>query len=240
MSTTARTNTPPALHLTAAELGRLLQLASPALPVGAFSYSGGLEAAVDHGLVHDAHTAHGWIGHGLREGLACGELPVVARLHDAWTGRDLGVVRRWNGWFLASRDSAELHQETEHLGWALVQLSEGLAWGEEAARASLRGLGPVSYPCAHAFATVALGVGAEAALVAYGFAWLENQVAAAIKAVPLGQTAGQRVLFGLAGELPDLVERALGTADEEIVAFAPQLGILSSRHAFQYSRLFRS
>lgn len=232
---------PPDLSLAIPELAALLQLASPALPVGAFSYSSGLEAAVEHGLVTDAASAQDWIRDGLREVVGRAELPLLKRFHAGWcAGGDLQAVAGWNAWHLASRESAELRSETEQMGWSLVRLIDRLAWGDPERRAALRALQPIGFPCAYAFAAVAIGTSYAAAATAFCFAWMENQVMAAIKSVPLGQTTGQQILFSLRPEIAATIDAASGLKDDEIVSFAPLLGILSSRHALQYSRIFRS
>ena len=231
---------PSPLSLAIPELAGLLQLASPALPVGAFSYSSGLEAAVEHGLVTDAASAQDWIRDGLRELVGRAELPLLKRFHAGWRAGHLQAVAGWNAWHLASRESAELRGETEQMGWSLVRLIDRLAWGSSECRAGLQALQPVGFPCAYAFATAAIGTSFEAAATAFCFAWTANQVMAAIKSVPLGQTTGQKILFDLRSDISNAVTAGAAFDDDEIVSFAPQLGILSSRHAFQYSRIFRS
>ncbi|HEY0791421.1 MAG TPA: urease accessory protein UreF [Chthoniobacterales bacterium] len=238
LSLTAERDTAPALN--PRELGALLQLASPGLPVGAFSYSSGLEAAVEHGLVTDAASALDWIRAGLCDVLGNGEVPLLARLRVAWRNGSYPCVLHWNGWHLASRETVELRAETEQMGWSLVQVIEHLTWGSPENRARLRAMRPVGFVCAFAFAAAALNLGPEAATTAFCFSWLENQVMAAIKAVPLGQAAGQQILYRLTKEIPGVIARASTLADDEVSSFAPQLTVLSSRHASQYSRIFRS
>ncbi|MBV9492235.1 MAG: urease accessory protein UreF [Verrucomicrobia bacterium] len=228
------------MSVTIPALGALLQLASPALPVGAFSYSSGLEAAVEHRIVADAASAHAWIRDGLHEVLGRTELPLLHRFHCSWRAGQRQTVADWNAWYLASRESIELRHETEQMGWSLVQLLGQLAWGSSAERAWLETLRPVAFPCAYAFAIAAIDLGYEAGATGFCYSWVENQVLAAIKAVPLGQSAGQRILAALSTDIASVVTSAAGLADDRIVAFAPQLGVLSSRHAFQYSRIFRS
>jgi len=202
-------------------LARLLQLASPALPVGAYSYSHGLEAAIEAGIVRDAASAEQWIADVLELSMARMEAPVLWRL---MRGEPL------NEWFLASRESAELRAETLQMGHSLCRLLaelevEGLPEGE------------VAYPAAFALAVRHWNLEPRAALVAYLWSWLENQVMAAVKAVPLGQTAGQRILSSLGNDLERIADRA---PSEEMRNFAPGLAMLSARHETQYSRLFRS
>ena len=207
-------------------LSRLLQLASPALPVGAYSYSGGLEAAIDTGLVHDAASAERWIGDVLEHSLARMEAPLMLRMIER-------PDPAWNELFLASRETAELRAETVQMGYSLAKLldSLGLEPNEEE---------EITFPLAYAHAVRCWGLAAREALVAYLWAWLENQVMAALKAVPLGQTDGQKILLALGARLEPLAVRAAALGDDELGNFAPRLALLSSLHEIQYSRLFRS
>jgi len=218
----------------------LLHLASPALPIGGFSYSQGLEGAIDAGLVYDADTTQTWIQSGLEHVLATNELPMLAMLHRQWEDGNCTAISRSNTWFLASRESFELRQETEQMGWSLAQLALSLQWHDETRRTLLRSLKPICLPTAFAYAAGALQIELESCLAAYCFSWTENQVAAALKAVPLGQVAGQKILFAMHVLIPKVVLRAIDIGPDEISTFAPYLGILSARHANQYSRLFRS
>ncbi|TDN67084.1 urease accessory UreF family protein [Paraburkholderia sp. BL10I2N1] len=223
-----------------AELTALLHLASPALPIGAFSYSQGLEAAIEAQLITDAHGSREWIASGLTNVLARGELPFLAHQIGRWRAHDVAALVEGNVEFLASRESAELRRETGQMGWSLRQLCTSLEWGDADRRATLASMTPVAQPTAFAFAAYAHGVADDAALAAYAFSWVENQAAAALKAVPLGQLAGQRIIVALRERIDEAVARALATPPQDINTFAPQLGILSARHESQYSRLFRS
>ena len=214
-------------------LARLLQLASPTLPVGAYSYSGGLEAAIETGLVTDAASAERWIGDVLELSLARMEVPILWGLVLAFSKKDFSEARNLNAKFLASRESAELRAETVQMGYSLNQLLKDLEFGEV----------PVdepSFPAAYAFAVSQWKIEPQAALQAYLWAWLENQVMAAVKAIPLGQTDGQRILLSIGDLLPSLANKAMKLEIQDLGNFAPGLAILSSRHETQYSRLFRS
>ena len=215
------------------KLARLLHLASPALPVGAYSYSQGLEAAIEAGSVHDAASAGRWIGDVLAYSLATMEAPLFLRLCAAWSAGDVVAAGRWNALFLASRDTAELRAETVQMGYSLSRLLPQLGAGEVP-------LEEPSFPAAFAHAVTAWGIDVREALVAYLWSWLENQVLAAVKALPLGQTDGQRMLVALGATLEEVAGRAAKLGDEEIGGYAPRLALLSSRHETQYSRLFRS
>lgn len=216
---------------------RLLQLASPSLPVGAYSYSQGLEAAVEAGLVRDAASARAWIGDVLALAVESMEAPLFLRIAAAWERGDGEAAARWNAEMVASRETAELRAETLQMGASLRTLLRDL--GVEGI-APLDAMDELAYPTAFAFAANAWRIDPAEALAAYLFAWLENQVLAAVKSVPLGQTQAQRMLLGLAACIPDALAHACAARDEDLSNFAPGLAILSSRHETQYSRIFRS
>ena len=216
---------------------KLLQLVSPALPVGAYSYSQGLEAAIEAGAVHDAASAARWIGDVAGLSVASLEAPIVLRLARAWKAADGPAVARWNGEFIASREAAELRAEALQMGYSLRRLLREL---DVAGAAALDGYEELSYPAAFAFAAAAWNIDEREALGAYLFAWMENQVLAAVKTVPLGQTDGQRILAGLGERIAGLVDLASTLGDEELASFAPGYAIACARHETQYSRLYRS
>jgi len=214
-------------------LARLLQLASPALPVGAYSYSQGLESAIEAGVVRDTASAERWIGDVLAHSLAQLEAPVFLRLCAAWTAGDAAAAQRWNDLFLASRETAELRAETAQMGYSLAKLLPQLGTGEVP-------LEEPSFAAAFTYAVAAWRVDPHDGLVAYLWSWIENQVLAAVKALPLGQTDGQRMLASLADRLESIARRAAQLDDDALGNFMPGLALLSSRHETQYSRLFRS
>lgn len=216
---------------------RLLQLASPALPVGAYSYSQGLEAAVEAGIVKDAATAGTWIGDVLELSVARMEAPVFLRLAAAWKDGDDARAWQWNAEFVATRETAELRAETLQMGHSLARLARDLEVPgiDRLARGS-----EVAYPTAFALVTTAWAIEAREALGAYLYAWLENQVLAAVKCVPLGQTDGQKMLLALAARIPAVVEAAALAGDGDLSNFTPGLALASARHETQYSRIFRS
>lgn len=219
---------------TEASLLPLLWLASPALPVGAFSYSEGLEAAIDAGLVHDEASAGTWLVNQLELVQARAELPLMAAAHRAAEAGDTAVLARLNAWTMATRESAELLQQTQQMGRSLRAWMQGVALDT----ALLADLDPPCWPVAYAVAAQARGAPLPAFLQAAAFGWAENLVMAAVRGVPLGQSAGQRLLGRLVDAIPAAVEQAL--AAEEPIAFSPGLAVLSARHETQYSRLFRS
>ena len=214
-------------------LVKLLQLASPILPVGAYSYSGGLEAAIEAGVVSDAASAERWIGDVLEFSIARMEGPVLFSFICSFNQERLNAIQELNERFLASRETAELRAETAQMGYSLNRLFEDLGLGEVP-------VAEPSFPAAYAYAAAQWKIEPEAALQAYLWAWLENQVMAAMKAVPLGQTDGQRILLSLGGLLPSLTEKAKNMKERDLGNFAPGLAMLSAKHETQYSRLFRS
>jgi urease accessory protein len=219
----------------------LLWLASPALPVGGFSYSEGLEAAVEAGTVHDEATARAWLLDQAELVLARSELPLVAAAHAAWLAHDSARIDALNTWALTTRESAEFRLQTEQMGRSLADWHRQSAQAADPRVATLAGFSPgPSWPVAFALGTALAGATAREALLAFGFAWCEQMAQAAIKAVPLGQVAAQRLLAALVQRLPALVDDALAAPESERQAFAPLLAIRSAQHETQYSRLFRS
>ena len=220
---------------TDAALLQLIWLASPALPVGGFSYSEGVESAVDAGLVADEATAAGWLVGQLHVTLARSDLAVLAQAIPAWQQRDLRRIEKLDAWVLQTRETSEFRQQTEQMGRSLVE------WLRAVRPALVEGLATnLTYPVAFALAASATGAATRDCLLAYAFGWAENMMQAALKSVPLGQSAGQRVLGRLALEIPAAVDLALTLGEDERQSFSPMLAILSGRHETQYSRLFRS
>jgi urease accessory protein len=230
---------------------QLMWLASPALPIGGFSYSEGLEAAVERGLVHDGDSASSWLVDQLHLGLARSDLAVIAQAIDAWRNDQPARIGALNDWVLRTRETSELRQQTEQMGRSLVEwlrtvrpelvgtVRPELACPEpveavEGLRADL------TYPLAFALAASATPAPIRDCLLCFAFGWAENMMQAAIKSVPLGQSAGQKILLRLSREIPGAVDHALALADDERQAFSPMLAILSAQHETQYSRLFRS
>lgn len=223
---------------------QLMWLASPALPVGGFSYSEGLEAAVETGRVAGEADCRSWLIDQLHLSLSRSELSVAAAAFQAWDGHDLPRVTALNDWMAASREAAESRLQTEQMGRSLVEWMRNRpppASPGDGRLAHLAALRPApTWPVAFALAGVQAGADVEGTLLSFGFGWAENMVQAALKAVPLGQAAGQRVLSSLVEEIPTAVAAARALTDADRQAFCPLLAILQSQHETQYSRLFRS
>ena len=237
---------PPALSasslapaLPAASLLKLIWLASPALPVGGFSYSEGLEAAVEAGLVGNEAQAGDWLVDQLQLGQARSDLAVLAQAVPAWRERNFARVQGLNDWLLQTRETHELRLQTEQMGRSLLEWLRNDAQAEQLPLAQCAAL-PPSYPVAFALAASTSAASTGEIVLACAFGWAENMMQSAIKTVPLGQSAGQRILARLAQVIPQAVDHALASTDEDRQAFTPMLAILSSQHEIQYSRLFRS
>jgi urease accessory protein len=224
-----------------AVLLQLMWLASPALPVGGFSYSEALEAAVDDGRVTGEASAAEWLANQMVLAPARADLPVLAQAHLAWQREDLQRVTALNDFIAGTRETRELRLQSEQMGRSLVEWLRNQPGGDDARLAHLASLAPSpTWPVAFALATARTGASAAQALHASLFGWAENMVQAALKAVPLGQLAGQRILQALVERMPPLIAAALAMADDDMQSFSPMLGIASARHETQYSRLFRS
>ncbi len=215
---------------------RLLHLVSPALPLGAYAYSQGLEYAVHAGWVSDELTARHWLDGLSRGAVGTLDLPVLARLHRAWRRDDIVAVERWSAELLAARESAELRAEERHLGRALARVLVELGIGEAAHWNDDR----ATWATLFSLAAVRWQIGQLETLMGYLWAWSENQVLAAIRLVPLGQSAGQRVLRALSDAIPEIVGQAVAIPDEAIAISTPAQALACSLHETQYTRLFRS
>jgi urease accessory protein len=228
------------LATTPKALLQLMQLASPALPVGGFSYSEGLEAAVEAGLVRNEAQAGDWLVDQLHLSLARADLPVLAQAVPAWQARDMARIRSLNDWVQATRDSAELRQQTQQMGRSLAEWLKNHDTPDDRV-ALLAALRPApTWPLAFALAATLSGAPLRDVLLSFGFGWAENMVQAAMRSVPLGQSAAQRILARLINALPGMAQRAAALDDYQRQAFTPMLAILSAQHETQYSRLFRS
>jgi urease accessory protein len=215
---------------------RLFHLVSPALPVGAYAYSQGLEYAVHAGWVHDEASTLDWLAGLSRSALGTLDLPLLLRLHRAWRTSDIPAVRQWTAQLIAARETAELRAEELHLGRALarvlveLEIAEAAEWQQRAP----------AFATLFSLAAVRWHIGAGDALAGYLWAWSENQVLAAVKLVPLGQSAGQRLLHRLTLAMPAIVQLAQTLADDAIGVGTVSQALASALHESQYTRLFRS
>jgi urease accessory protein len=224
------------------ELLAAMRLASPSLPIGAFAYSQGLERAIAHGWVTDRDSTVAWICGLLSHSVARFDLPILSRLHDAITERDDLEAQRLDAWILAGRGSDELQAEEQHLGAAMQRLLPTLTPGDGPSGdwpsgdlSRLR-----TYVAAFALAAVRSGLSRATALRSYCYAWIEHQLSAATRLVPLGQTDSQAALSRCLAEVDAALTLADGLGEDEIGAASPGLAIASAQHETQHTRLFRS
>jgi len=225
----------------APQLLRLLHLASPALPIGAFHFSQGLEYAVECGWVKDEASALDWIDGLASASVATLDLPVLDRLRNAWRQGDHQDVLRWNAFLIASRETEELRAEDRHLGSALLRVLVELELTTDLFPLNAANTQPgVAHASAFAFACAHWNIEPQACSLTYAWAWAENQVLAAVKLVPLGQSAALRMLHALCARIPLLVERARKLTDSDIGISTALSAVASGRHETQYSRLFKS
>jgi urease accessory protein len=214
-----------------------MHLASPALPIGAFAYSQGLEQAVALSWVNDEASAATWILGLLSNGLGRLDLPILVRLHGAFASEDDGGAQRWSDFLFASRGSSELQAEERHLGGALARVLDGL--GLNGAHAWLAEP-HVTHATMFALAAVRWEIPVTSAAAGYAFAWTEAQVGAATRLCPLGQGAAQRILSRSLPVIDGAVAGALALPDDGLGATAPAQAIASALHETLYSRLCRS
>ena len=248
-TTTAITTT----ATTDAALLQLMWLASPALPVGGFSYSEGLEAAVEAQLVRDEASAGDWLADQLQMTLARADVAIVAAATDAVRCGDWERLQKLDEWVRQTRETSELRQQVEQMGRSLGEWMKSVGWAADgtpavrecagvpaAAQPTKANEAGFTYPVAFAIAASRTTASPRQVALTYAFSWSENMVQAAIKAVPLGQSAGQRILARLAQEIPAAVDHALSLDETQRQSFSPMLAILSAQHETPYSRLFRS
>jgi urease accessory protein len=171
--------------------------------------------------------------------LARADLAVLAKAVRAWRRNDLAHVNELNHWVLQTRETSELRLQTEQMGRSLLIWLHNHDTATPAQLQACESLAP-SYPIAFALAASSTQASVRDCLLTYAFGWAENMTQAAIKAIPLGQSAGQRILARLSADIPAAVDHALALMDSERQAFSPMLAILSAQHETQYSRLFRS
>lgn len=217
-------------------LTRLMQLISPTLPIGGYTYSQGIEWAVEAGWISNRDDLQRWLDGLLNTNMLYLELPILKRFIKAWANRDLAGLQRWNNYLIASRETLELRLEESNRARAFCQLLRSL----EPNAAEYEAILARSQSACYSFACQCWNIDFERAACGMLWSWLENQVLSAVKIIPLGQTDGQQLIFELSSTIPGIVDLAEGIADEDIGASSMALAIASSQHETQYTRLFRS
>lgn len=219
---------------------RLLQLASQALPIGGYSHSQGLESAIEAGIVRDEAGVFAWIEDVLEFCMAAYEIPMLLEMCGAWTLQDLQELRRLNDELLATRETSELRAATVQMGYSMRALLNVLPEMPASLTEGLAEMAEPSLACVWSGAAIHWAIEPADAAGAYLWSWAENQVLVAVKTLPMGQSAGQRVLLGIGAAIAQLQREMPSIGARPRSNFAPGLAILSAKHETQYSRLFRS
>ncbi|MGE5655076.1 MAG: urease accessory protein UreF [Actinomycetota bacterium] len=218
----------------------LLQLASPALPVGAYSYSEGLEALVEAGIVKNEASLRQWLESSLRWGAVRLEAAVMIRAYRAVKFGDLAALGYWNGWATATKETEELRLQSWQMGRVLIRLLQDLQPGEHLESLIQACGSPCNFATAYGLAAADWQIEEETALLSYLHSWVTNAIAAGVKLIPLGQTAGQQLLFNLQPCLTTTAQEVSGLEDENLNSCSWGLALASMAHETQYTRLFRS
>jgi urease accessory protein len=222
------------------KLNRLLQLCSANLPVGGFSFSQGLEYAVEKGWVHNRASAKEWISFNLNQSIAYTDLALLNRLQNALVEDDFANFHKWNQHALACRESNELYLADVAMGKALMRLLKDIQGIDSQHYVELIREKNISFVSAFALSAYLFGLALSEMQSGFCWAYIDNQVAAATKLVPLGQTQGQNLLFELTEQVAQVIEQANQIDDDNIGASLPRLAMASAWHETQYTRLFRS
>ena len=217
-------------------LSRLFQLISPSLPIGGYTYSQGIEWAVEAGWIKTEQEVKSWLQGLLETTILYQELPLLLRLMQAWSDDDRSKVTEWNEWLMASRETHELREEEKNRARAFTKVILSLDETAEAVESHLK----QSQLACFSYACTKWQIDQQQASYGFVWSWLENLVLSAVKIIPLGQTAGQRLIFEISESLPDIIQQASRLKDEQIGCSSMALSIASARHETQYTRLFRS
>ncbi len=219
------------------QLIRLMQLSSSTLPVGGFTYSQGLEWAVECGWVTNEGELKTWLTSLIETSLQFVDIPILVRMVEACQAKNELSLASWVDMLLAHRETSELRLEEMNRGRAMARLLEDLEipfakqWKVVLEKSQTAGL---------ALAINQWQIPLKLSAQGFAWSWLENSVISAIKLIPLGQMAGQRILRDLAEPLVLAVEQGLMVTDDKIGSCSPALAYASARHETQYTRLFRS
>jgi len=214
---------------------RLLQLSSATLPVGAFSFSQGLEYAIDQQWLNSVEDIYNWLEVSLLESMAYLDVPVLLRMKRANKNNDPGVFSYWSNYLLASRESSEMLMAEKNMGVAMFRLLKNLDL-------DISDFIPdtPSFLAGYALASSQWELSDQQSMQGYLWSWLENQVSAASKLLPMGQTQSQKMLLGVSTKIPKAMNIANTLGDEDIGSSLPKMAMASAWHETQYSRLFRS
>lgn len=217
---------------------KLLQLASPALPVGAYSYSEGLETLVDSGAIAGGQNLKHWLVQELKYGAIRLEAAVMVRAYDSLAIGDLAALSYWNNWLSAARETEELRASSWQMGRSLIRLLLDL---QPQLTPTIDAVGnPCNLAIAFGIAASHWQIDKSAALLGYLHSWATNLITAGVKLIPLGQTTGQQLLLELHTHINNAGEEILALKDDNLSSCGWGLALASMAHETQYTRLFRS
>ncbi|MBD2318515.1 urease accessory protein UreF [Phormidium tenue] len=235
------------------QLLRLLQLTSPALPVGAYSYSEGIEYLCSNGTIQTESDLCDWLQREMHFGFVTNEAAIALRAHQALMSDNITALNYWNNWLSATRETEEVRLASWQMGQSLMKLWRQLPDHQEdqlAINKSINELLPTAkenslgqgcnYAIAFGIVAASLGIDASNTTVGYLYSWLSNLVSAAVRSVPFGQTTGQQVIFRLSSDILRSSQLALKRLDDELEWCGWGASLACANHETQYSRLFRS
>jgi urease accessory protein len=235
------------------QLLRLLQLTSPALPVGAYSYSEGIEYLCSNGTIQTDSDLCDWLKREMHFGFVTNEAAIALRAHQAVMSDNITDLNYWNNWLSATRETEEVRLASWQMGQSLMKLWWQLPDSQDAQLAIYKSINELlptakenslgkgcNYAIAFGIVAASLGVDASNTIVGYIYGWLSNLVSAAVRSVPFGQTVGQQVIFRLSADILHSSQLALKRLDNELEWCGWGASLASANHETQYSRLFRS
>lgn len=228
---------------------KILQLSSPALPLGAFSYSEGLEALVEQQIIKDVRDLEQWLNQELKYGSIRLDAALILRAYRCSLIADLKRLSDWNSWASAIRETSELRQQSWQMGNTLIRLLLELdgnsTSGNERIFPGIKSCAdevgkPCNYAIAYSIGAAAWEIDEKSAVLSYLWSWATNLVNAGVKLIPLGQTVGQKLLFNAQNRIDEATQVILHLEDDDLLNFSWGLGLASMFHETQYTRLFRS
>jgi urease accessory protein len=219
----------------------LLQLCNSSFPLGAYSYSEGLETLVEEKQIIDSKSLNKWLVNELKYGSIRIELAIVIRSYNCYFKKDLEGLLYWNNWFSASRETSELRQQSWQMGKSLLRLILSFEPENQSLQQIINSFNaPCNYGIAFGIITAHWGIKMENVLLGYVHNWVNNLINVAVKLIPLGQTEGQKLLLNINQEIITNINVIISLKDEELSSCSWGLSLASLKHEQLYSRLFRS
>lgn len=232
------------------QLLRLLQITSPALPVGAYSYSEGIEYLCANGTIKTESDLYDWLKRELSFGFVPNEAAIAIRAHQAMISEDISALCYWNNWLSATRETEEVRLASWQMGQSLIklwlqlpaiQIPNNLLISDFLPKAKDNSDGQgCNYAIAFGIVAASLGISPSNTTVGYIYSWLSNLVSAAVRSVPFGQTNGQKIIFNLSADILTSSKSALQRLNNKLEWCGWGTSLACANHETQYSRLFRS